>query len=235
MSDDLRCALYQAARTGDISSLEQMNITRKFKSDEFQVYYEAAKTGQMLVIDWLRQHGFGYNDNIIYHIITIAGEIGDMDFIIKLHDRDTLTNISYKGCSLYYGAIKTGNMKLLEWLKTNKLPMDISDVWNAVEDDNFWFVHWCDINGYEWKCSEVCNKLTRRGDLENLKWVRSQGCPWGDQMYYLVIQHRHLELLEWIITNECPVPKWLHKHHLRDLLLVKELHPHIIMLMDKLL
>ena len=49
---------------------------------------------------------------------------------------------------------------------------------------------------------ELFSAACESGHLEMLKWLRSEGCPWG--IFFCQYAARHLDVLKWAIDNGCP-------------------------------
>ena len=42
------------------------------------------------------------------------------------------------------------------------------------------------------------------GNLEIMKWLRSEGCPWNAATCSGAASNGHLDVLKWVIDNGCP-------------------------------
>ena len=47
----------------------------------------------------------------------------------------------------------------------------------------------------------------RNGNLEVLRWARSQGCPWDVRVPRAAAKGGHLKILKWLIKEGCPYDK----------------------------
>ena len=58
-------------------------------------------------------------------------------------------------------------------------------------------------NGCPWN-EGTCSYAAEVGHLEVLQWARANGCPWDTQTCEFAAEHGHLEVLQWARTNGCP-------------------------------
>ena len=49
-----------------------------------------------------------------------------------------------------------------------------------------------------------CSKAAKAGHLEVLKWLRSEGCPWDEHTCAGAAEKGHLEVLKWLRSEGCP-------------------------------
>ena len=55
---------------------------------------------------------------------------------------------------------------------------------------------------------ETCTKAAEAGDLEELKKMYENGCPWDDWTPARAAQNGHLECLKYCFENGCPWDRW---------------------------
>ena len=58
-------------------------------------------------------------------------------------------------------------------------------------------------NGCPWN-EGTCSYAAEVGHFEVLQWARANGCPWDTQTCEFAAEHGHLEVLQWARTNGCP-------------------------------
>lgn len=46
--------------------------------------------------------------------------------------------------------------------------------------------------------------MTKNGDLENMKWLKDQGCPWDEYTFVYAVENGDLECLQWLKEQGCP-------------------------------
>ena len=49
----------------------------------------------------------------------------------------------------------------------------------------------------------ACNEAAKSGNLEALKLVRENGCPWNETICARAARGGHLDVLKWAIENGC--------------------------------
>lgn len=49
-----------------------------------------------------------------------------------------------------------------------------------------------------------CGTAATHGQLDALKWLRTNGCPWTELVVIEATRHKHYHVLEWAIKNGCP-------------------------------
>ena len=64
----------------------------------------------------------------------------------------------------------------------------------------------------QWLCGEggfamdewVMKFAAKSGNLELVRWLRAEGCPWDKWTCHYAIGHYHMEILRWARENGCP-------------------------------
>jgi hypothetical protein len=59
------------------------------------------------------------------------------------------------------------------------------------------------VNGCPWD-KETCTDAACTGHLEVLQWVRANGCPWNEDTCSEAAEGGYLEVLQWARANGCP-------------------------------
>ena len=52
--------------------------------------------------------------------------------------------------------------------------------------------------------TETSIAAAERGDLEMLRWLRSEGCPWNEETCTAAASEGHLDVLKYLHENGCP-------------------------------
>ncbi len=61
------------------------------------------------------------------------------------------------------------------------------------------------IDNKDYKLTKMTSRcIAFSGNLELLKWVRSNGCPWDDDTCFYAAYGGHLKVLKWARSNGCP-------------------------------
>ena len=50
----------------------------------------------------------------------------------------------------------------------------------------------------------VMTEAARSGNLELVKWLRGDGCPWDAYTCYWAVDQGHVKVLRWLRGNGCP-------------------------------
>jgi hypothetical protein len=58
---------------------------------------------------------------------------------------------------------------------------------------------------YVQKCTEYFNitDASKNGNLENMKWLKEQGCPWNDYTFEYAATNGNLENMKWLKEQGC--------------------------------
>ena len=62
---------------------------------------------------------------------------------------------------------------------------------------------WLRANGCPWD-EKTCASAAQAGHLEVLQWARANGCPWDAQTCSRAAWSGHLEIMQWARANGCP-------------------------------
>lgn len=103
----------------------------------------------------------------------------------------------------YRDVVSSGNIKLLQWMRDNKIDISlVSDLYNRTTD----------INVLDWLYSQGMNnfyygitKSLTEGNIEAVKWFFDKGFypEYGDTMRYAV-KSGNFELVKWLGSKKCP-------------------------------
>ena len=55
-----------------------------------------------------------------------------------------------------------------------------------------------------WNSQKCMMEMVMAGNLEGLKWGRSNQCEWDESISYIAVDKGHWDLVEWILTQDCP-------------------------------
>ena len=58
-------------------------------------------------------------------------------------------------------------------------------------------------NGCPWN-KKTCQGAAGSGHLDVLQWLRENGCPWDEYTCKMAAEGGHLEVLQWARANDCP-------------------------------
>jgi hypothetical protein len=131
---------------------------------------KAAKTGQLEVLQWLRENGCPWDEYTCHH----AAEGGHLEVLQWLRANGCPWNASTCG-----SAAEGGQLEVLQWLRANGCPWDECTCAEAAGGGHLEVLQWARANGCPWNVS-TCSGAANGGHLEVLRWTRANGCPCDD-------------------------------------------------------
>ena len=155
---------------------------------------EAAKGGQLEVLQWLHQNGSPSN----VHTCRAAAEDGHFEILKWLHQN---------GCpwdeQTCDAAARSGRFDILIWLRENGCPWDEGTCSDAARNGHLDILQWAYENGCPWN-EWTCSSAAEGGHFELLKWLRENGCPWNEWTCTSAAEVGHFGMLRWLRKNRCP-------------------------------
>ena len=127
----------------------------------------------------------------------------------------------------YEKAAFDGKLELLKWLCRDACPWTkgpwnlysyfggcIDDIWSELESRKcmYRFFQWTEVPIWDFDFylesigSRVFKKAVHSGNLEMLKWLRDQKCPWSGTAYEAAAYEGFEEVLQWLKDHGCPEP-----------------------------
>ena len=164
------------------------------QGDEMNVFSTAAEFGSLEIMKWLNEKGYEM-DMWTFPLASMHGNIQNMKWLkkkgclwnhltgetmVRCGDLENIIWAKKNGFTLfdeytYVVAATTGNMKIMQWLKDNDIPMD-----------------------------EACfERAARKGNMEMMKWLKKNKCPWSRKTYQEAVGHGH-RMLTWLKDGGCP-------------------------------
>ena len=134
--------------------------------------------------------------------------------------------IDSKGITRFEKAIRANNLTSLRLMHVNRgLPWTYkthiychgtkpnpSELWGtllcarlcalAAYTGNLEMLKWLRDNECPWSAS-TCTFAAQNGNLEVLQWARGQNCPWDEHTYKSAIKNGHTNVAEWAHVNGC--------------------------------
>ena len=138
----------------------------------FLLCNEAAKGGQLQVLQWLHQNGSPSNDNTC----RAAAANGHLDVLQWLHQNGCPWNED-----TFSGAARNGHFEILKWLHENGCPWNKYTCSSAAGGGHIEILKWLRQNGCRWD-SKTCEAALDNGHLEIFEWAITNGCPFNE--YY---------------------------------------------------
>jgi hypothetical protein len=144
---------------------------------------------------WPRSRGI-----YITMIIDDAARYGYFDlikyFIVKFPLKYFTKHTFWKACT-------SGNLFLVQYLFSQKIPWDEYSCIRAAEYGHLHILHWLRSEGCPWS-TKVCAGAATFRDISILQWLRSEGCPWDNDCYYQATINNRLDTLKWLKKEKCP-------------------------------
>jgi hypothetical protein len=163
----------------------------------------AARNGRLDILQFARLNGCGWFHNI--SVPDVASEHGYLHILKWSHENGA--EIWPDAC--INGALKGGHLDIVIWLYQEfQLPRGFCIVELAsCYRNNMHIINWVISNGYRCNVNKttVCANAARKGDLQTLKWARSEGFTWDEKVCTNSAAHGHLEVLQWARENGCPL------------------------------
>ena len=106
---------------------------------------------------------------------------------------------------VYYGAVLNGNLEMIQWLFEIKCPVP-NDILSAAFE-------YGDLNIIKlfYKCETVYKRqllfmsAAKNGNLNNMKWLYEQGCPFDDLTFPMTAANGYLDNMKWLYSVGCPL------------------------------
>ncbi|MDE2101059.1 MAG: hypothetical protein KGL39_27680 [Patescibacteria group bacterium] len=103
---------------------------------------------------------------------------------------------------LCHVAAKKGMLRVLRCGLNRGYELGVMEYDIAAANGQLNVIKWLRAQGCPWD-ERVCVTAARRGHLEVLEWVRANGCPWDELVCAEAARHGHLEVLKWARANGC--------------------------------
>ena len=95
-----------------------------------------------------------------------------------------------------------GHMVRVRWLiQEQGFAMDRKVMVAAAMSGNLELVRWLRANGCPW---DFMTCFFAASNLELIRWLRANGCPWDWRTCFGAVHKGHVEVLRWARENGCP-------------------------------
>lgn len=173
--------------------------------EQRQLMAARAACGDLAGVTWLRSQGCQYDEWVCRN----AAQAGHMDLL-----KWAMMHCYYPwDHHVHYYAAVGKQTSVLQWLRQEHPTHDGFSMIYATA------VHHCRLDIMQWareldppcpwdsgSCSGACIAAAQHGYLGILRWLRSQGCPWGPMMCLAVSREGHLNVLQWARAQHPPCP-----------------------------
>ena len=123
--------------------------------------------------------------------------------------------MEYRACA---EAAKHGHFEVLLWLIQQGCPHTPEIIYHVVRHGDVEILKWfLEKNYLEWfrgrknlderfeDVPDLCEEAAGYGQLEMLKYLRSQHFEWNQLVTRKAVQNGFLDVLQWCVANGCPV------------------------------
>jgi hypothetical protein len=114
-------------------------------------------------------------------------------------------------CIVEEAAHYDNNIHILEWVMSTgyQVNLDKTTVCTfAAEKGDLQTLKWARTRGFSWD-EEVCKNAAKFGHIELLKWSRENGCPWKENVFEVAAENGHYEVMIWVHENGCPINNFI--------------------------
>jgi Ankyrin repeats (many copies) len=190
-----RWAMTSAVANGHLSVLQEL-FKRGWTLHDQELGSYAARHGHIHILEWaLSQGKLCIRDHIDpnfggspYHqILNDAASTGQLETLKWLIDHD-----APKSESVCASAVHSGNIEIIQYLM-GALNLNGSSKAQDLNDPskNYPLIASC------------CSYAGLNGNLDILKWLRDQGCPWDNNTINQAARKGHTHIIEWARANGC--------------------------------
>lgn len=201
-AQDQRCEMSEslfdyAASGGHLETIEWLEKTIDKSRRIWQMYKQAAFSGQIPVLQWLQTRGYRREEvhNSFCVWAAMKGKLNVLQWALREHHCPW----DQTGAR----AARGGHLELLQWALQNGCPYEPSISAGAALHGQLHVLKWLRERQYPWD-ERTCAAAADTGHLEIIKWARANNCPWGVHTCHNAALHGHLEILKWARANGCP-------------------------------
>jgi len=97
------------------------------------------------------------------------------------------------------------NVEMFRYMKSNypKINNTTYTFAEMAKNGNLENMKWLKENGCSWNELTFFN-AAKNGNLENMKWLKENGCPWNEWTFRCAARNGNLENIKWLEENGCP-------------------------------
>lgn len=112
--------------------------------------------------------------------------------------------------TLFQTAIKYGDLRILGWLKKNKIPFHHKTIETAIVHGDLEIMEWLKDNDCPysfWRNSNTYKVAIENGKLDMVLWLQKNGYKyylhWS--LYKDALETESLDIMKWLLANKCPL------------------------------
>ena len=95
------------------------------------------------------------------------------------------------------------NLQVVVFVSVNKNKRAYHVVEWAAKNGNLDILKWLKRNGCPWN-EDTFTAAATHGNLENMKWLKKNGCHWKENTFYGAVENGNIENMAWLKENNCP-------------------------------
>eukprot|EP00953_Heterococcus_sp_UTEX-ZZ885_P016162 9107-Heterococcus_DN1.PRE.2 len=129
-----------------------------------------------------------------------AGRHADLPTLIVAHEH----GLPMTG-HVFAGAVSAGREPVVDYLyTTHHCPMANDIGYSPARKGNTSMLRYLKERGYNLKGMYLCGTAASAGQFETLKYLRSEGCPWWNniQIVNYAAESGNLEMVQWVLQHE---------------------------------
>lgn len=182
-----------AARGGNLQILQFLHSRTSFPDT---LCDEAARSGSLEVVTWLRASNFSLN----VETAMIAAQEGHLDLLKYLYREGCPFPKDILNCSA-----KSGNLEMLKWLHAQGYKIEENTLFVLAKTGNLDAVKWVHAHGGTWELEDVdqdCSwEAAYYGHLHILQWAIESGCGISFMCFRGAVLGAQFHILEWGIRE----------------------------------
>jgi len=200
-------ALQFAIKRNNINIVKYVYEKNPNSNDSF-CYIEAIQNNNFNIIKWLRKQNFELSECVF----SAASQYADFKIIKWLKKKECPFDSYSVNCAAY-----KGRLRILKFLINNGCDWENVAFNYACKSGNLDCVKFLhkearnDLSKPWWDMS-VTTTAAEFGHLHILKFLRYKLCPWGINATYNAAKNKHVESLQWLLENYCPVDEIVYNY-----------------------
>ncbi|GFH53316.1 hypothetical protein CTEN210_09792 [Chaetoceros tenuissimus] len=198
--------LRTAAKIGNIAFLEYL-LENGHSNEDPWICISAVEIPDhqmsLKVLKWLHEHNFPWEDRVC----TMAAEKGNLKALKYLRSNNCPWNVN---CLI--NAVRNHHYEMVKYCLENGCPMDDSVICRYAIDDAdhdrvLKMLKLLREFSVPWNRISCTNYAAEHGNIEALKWIRSQGAVIVEDTCVFAAMSGRIETLKWLTSIGCPLSK----------------------------
>ena len=140
-------------------------------------------------------------------IFLIILEYCDEESILNTRDFQSLWVRRFTETTNFLQAVKSQNLQNMMWIKKRNanifMGINLKICAYTAKQGNLNILKWLKKNGCPWD-EDTFESAACNGDMETLEWLKKNKCPWDAETFVVAARSGKIEILEWLKRNKCP-------------------------------